>query len=164
MIEYDIDETGFGVSQDIHINKLKLFSTTSINHDAFSSIRGQLLYIALMTCYNVIYRVSQLCPVKYKSANQNYIKILSETVQHFKDTMDIKLNYPKMDKDSLKLYCFVDSGHNTNEDNTSQIGMVMGVADKYNNFHFIHWSSSKCQRSTRSMLVSEPHAFSNGFD
>lgn len=121
LIEYDENKTGLCVSQDIHIKKLKLLSTDPINHDAFRSVRGQLLYISQTTRPDISYRVSQLCQVKHKQASRQHIKLLNETVQHLKDTTDVKLRYPKMDKESLSLYCFVDSGYNTNEDHTSQL-------------------------------------------
>lgn len=164
LIEYDEDQTGLFVSQDIQIKKLKLLSPTSIDHDAFRSVRGQLLYIAQTTRPDISYRVSQLCQVKHKHATRKHIKLLNDTIQHLKETTNVKLRYRKMDKDSLKLYCFVDIEYNTNEDHTSQLGMIIGLFDKHDTFHFIHWSSSKCQRATRSMLASETYAFSNGFD
>lgn len=69
-----------------------------------------------------------------------------------------------MDNESIKIYCFVDSGYNTNIDHTSQIGMIIELIDKHNTLHFLQWSFAKCQRSTCSILVSEKYSFFNRFD
>ena len=68
------------------------------------------------------------------------------------------------EKDTLRLFVFVDSGYNTNTDGTGQLGVFIFLADDTNKCHFLHWSSSMCPRITKSMLASETYSFSLGYD
>lgn len=43
---------------------------------------------------------------------------LKETVAYLKETQDLRLRFVPLDRASLKLYVFVDSGHNTNCEKT----------------------------------------------
>lgn len=76
------------------------------------------------------------------------------------------LSTKNIDHDAFRsvkiLYCFIYSGYNNNEDYTSWLGMVIGLIDKDKTFHFLHWSSTKCHQTTRSILASETYAFSFG--
>ncbi|KAI0993306.1 hypothetical protein K3495_g14878, partial [Podosphaera aphanis] len=74
------------------------------------------------------------------------------------------LNFVKLDQQSLPLITFTDSSFANNRDNSSQIGYVIVLTDRYNNANIIHWQSVKCRRVTRSVLASELYALSLGFD
>jgi len=136
----------------------------TIDRDKFRTIRGQLLFIAQSSRPDISYDVSQLCQVRYADIVKKDIKLLNQIVTHVKETKDLKLKFKKLKKETLRLLVFVDSGYNTNRDRTSQLGVIIFLADEENNCHFLHWSSSKCPRVTRSMLASETYAFSLGYD
>jgi len=134
------------------------------DQDLFRTVRGQLLFIAQSSRPDIAYDVAQLCQVQYGHAIKKDFRLLNDTVTTLRDTKDLTLKYPTLNKDTLRLNVFVDSGYNTNKDGTSQLGMIIFLADDTNRCHFLHWSSSKCPRITRSMLASETYAFSNGYD
>lgn len=102
--------------------------------------------------------------MQYKATTVGHVKLLNDVVNHLKATKTTKLNYNKLDKDKLRLLVIVDSGYNTNNDKTSQLGTLIFIADYKKDCHFLHWSSSKCPRITSSMLASETYAFSLGSD
>lgn len=74
------------------------------------------------------------------------------------------LQYMPLYNRSMKLYVFVDSGHNANRDKTSHIGVFVCLVDKLKNCQVLHRSSTKCQCVTNSMLSGEVYAFSLGYD
>lgn len=67
------------------------------------------------------------------------------------------LRYVSLDRASMKLYVFMDSGHNTNRDNTSQLGVLICLMDVDGNCHVLHCASAKYQLITRSMLPGGVH-------
>jgi hypothetical protein len=69
-----------------------------------------------------------------------------------------------LDKDSLSIITFTDAAFANNKDFSSQIGYIIVIADKHNKANILHWSSTKCKRVTRSVLVSELYAMAVGFD
>lgn len=74
------------------------------------------------------------------------------------------MKYDKLDKETLRIYVFVDSGFITNADGTSQLGVIIFLADAKNNCHFLYCSPSKCSRVKRSMSACETYAFSVEYD
>lgn len=90
--------------------------------------------------------------------------MLNETVKYLQESRELGIRFTPMEEPSMKLYVFVDSGHNTNQDKASQLGMIACLVDRQHNCHIIHWHSTKCQRVTRSMLAGELYAFSMGYD
>ena len=70
----------------------------------------------------------------------------------------------KLNTISLKLIVFIDVFFVNNINFTSQIGYVICLADAANKANLLHWSSIKCKRVTRSVLVSELFAMAQGFD
>lgn len=157
-------EHGLRMFQDVHIKKLRLLKEDVIDHDAFRTVRGQLLFIAQSSRPDIAYHVAQLCPVAYKDTKPKHLRVLNEVVEHVKKSATLALKYPKLDQSTLRLYVFVDSGYNTNADHSSQLGIVIFLADATGACHFLHWRSSKCPRITRSMLAGETYAFSEGYD
>ena len=152
------------VHQSSHINRLQVLNSKQIDQDLFRTIRGQLLLISQSSRLDVSYDVAQLYQIHYKMATAKNVKLLNDVVRHLKTSKILTLKYPKLDSATLKLYVIVESGYNTNIDGTSQLGVIVFITDDRNRCHFIHCSSSKFPRITRSMLASETYAFSTGYD
>jgi len=74
------------------------------------------------------------------------------------------LRYVPLDLKTLKLVVFTDGSFANNSDNSSQIGLVIVLADGENNANIVHWSSIKCKRVVRSVLASELYGMAHGFD
>lgn len=58
--------------QDNHIDRLQLFDVKNVDRDKFSTIRGQLLFIAQSSKPDIFYDVAQLCQVQYDAVEQNH--------------------------------------------------------------------------------------------
>lgn len=152
------------VHQQSHIERLNLLELQPIDQDLFRTVRGQLLFISQSSRPDIAYDVAQLCQVQYMHATKKDLKLLNDTVIVLRNTKDVTLKYPTLNKDTTRINVIVDSGYNTNTGGTSQLGMIIFLTDDTNKCHFVHWSSSKCPRITRSMLASETYAFSTGYD
>lgn len=158
------DDCSLSLWQDQHIRKLKSMDPHMVRPDLFSTIRGQLLFISQSSRPDIAYAVAQLCQIKKSELTKAHVKALNDVVTHLKNTPELKLQYRTLHHASMKIYVFVDSGHNTNKDKTSQLGFLVCLVDKDNNCHILHWASAKCARVTRSMLAGETYAFSLGYD
>lgn len=160
--------TTLQLCQDTHIHSLVKMEAGDMCAKKFRSIRSQLLFIAQSSRPDISYAVAQLAKFwkqKWKSNMYSFwmkLSIISRAQRAFISSLSLK--YPTLDRKSPCLYVFVDAGYNTNVDGTSQLGVFVFIADKFNNGLFIHWFSSKCSRISRSMIASESHAFSQGYD
>jgi hypothetical protein len=152
------------INQASHIERLALLRDTNIDQDMFRTVRGQLLFIAQSTRPDVSYAVAKLCQIPYEQATTNDANLLNQIVKYLRATKDLTLKYHALDKNTLKSYAFVDSGYNTNIYHASQLSVILFIVDDSKKCHFIHWSSAKCPRNTRSMLASETYSFSLGLD
>ena len=64
----------------------------------------------------------------------------------------------------MKLIVFTDAVFANNSDYISQIDFVICLTDGSNKANFIHWSSIKCKKVTRSVLAAELFVMTQGFD
>lgn len=126
-----------------------------VRPDLFSTIRGQLLFISQSSRPDIANAVAQLCQIKKSELNKAHLKALNEVVTHLKNTPELKLQYKTMHLATMKIYVFVDNGHNTNKEKTSELGFLVCLVDKDSNCHILHWASAKCARVTSSMLTGE---------
>ncbi len=72
--------------------------------------------------------------------------------------------FPKLDIDTLQVRGYADASFANNADNTSQLGMVIVLADGKGNACLIHYAYWKSRRVTRSVLSAEVYALSACFD
>jgi hypothetical protein len=91
-------------------------------------------------------------------------KALNRRLQWQIDNHARGLKFVELDINTLKWVVFTDASFANLNDNTSQIGFVVTLADKYDNANIVHWSSIKCKRVTRSVLASELYGITHGFD
>lgn len=113
-----------------------------------------------------------ICQLPYQFAQQllrkhttgKKTKKLNNIVKCLKQTNDIKLQYPKLDLESLRLLVFNDSSFHNREDSKSELGFLIFLADKSNRCSVLHYSSKKSHRVTRSSMEGETLAFVDEFD
>ena len=98
--------------------------------------------------------------MNYGSIEKKNVSLLNKVVTRLEETRSLKLKYRKLDTNSLRLLVFVESKYSTNADGTSQLVVAIFFPDTNRNCHFLHWSSTKFPRVTRSMLESEIYSFS----
>jgi hypothetical protein len=78
--------------------------------------------------------------------------------------LDIPLQLPKLDPDSLHLTVYSDASFSNNHDLSSQLGNIVFLSDKTGACSPLHYSSHKSKRDTRSVLGGEVMAFVEAFD
>jgi hypothetical protein len=62
----------------------------------------------------------------------------------------------------MRLLVLTDASFANNRDLLSQIGYVLVLADSTGRANILHWSSTKCERVTRSVLASELYGIARG--
>lgn len=81
-----------------------------------------------------------------------------------KTSPDFGLRFVSLDPDSLRVVVFADASFASNVDITSQIGIVICLADKNNKANIVYYSSFKSQRVTWSVLAAELFSVAHAFD
>lgn len=134
--------------------------------DMFRNDWGKLLSTSQTSRSDVPYNVAPLhmYQVKYKSLEKKHHDLLNETVYLVNRAKDVRIKIKKLNNMTFRLYVFVDSGYKTNSDCTSSIDVIIFLADGDNNWHFIHWSATKCTKVAKFTLPSETYTFSTGCD
>ena len=72
--------------------------------------------------------------------------------------------YVKLDINILHLFIFIDTSFINNKNLLLKIDYILVLADIMNKVNIIYWSSIKCKRITRSVLVSELYAMAYRFN
>lgn len=93
-----------------------------------------------------------------------HARSLNYLVRHLKKPPIHRLRYPRLDKDSFRIQTYSDAAYSKIHMDTSQIGYVIFLADKYNSCKPLYWYSYKSKRVLRSVLSSETVAFGDAFD
>jgi hypothetical protein len=96
---------------------------------------------------------------------------LNKRLQWQMDHLDRGLRYVNIDLRFAKLIIFANGSFANNRDLSSQLGFLVTLANEertHNSFeligNIIHWSSVKCKRVTRNVLISEIYGMVNGVD
>jgi hypothetical protein len=83
--------------------------------------------------------------------------------------LDRGLDYIALDLNTCKLFVFANGSFANNKDLSFQLGFLILFANEMRESSFfelagniVHWSSTKCKRVTRSVLVSEIYGIMNG--
>lgn len=74
------------------------------------------------------------------------------------------LYFPELDLRSLVVRGYADAGFSTNEDNSSQLGMVGTLCNKFDNASILHYASWKFPRVPNSVLAAEVHTLTSCYD
>lgn len=158
-------DNGIHVSQSALILRLKPIpedATTTMS--MFRSIRGSILYIAQCTRIDVSYRAALLSQVTEKNLDISQMKEANSIVEYLQQTANVALRFDKLDRKSIRLCVYVDASPATSHATAPHLGVLIALCDHTGRCHLIHWSSTKCHRSTQSMIGAELYAFSLGFD
>ena len=107
---------------------------------------------------------AQVTEERFSKDSSKYLKAINAIVTHLCSSEVPYIRYPKLDIETLRLQTYSDASFSTNEDQSSQLGYVIFLADGENRCSPLHWSSHKAKRVTRSVLGSEVLVFSDAFD
>ena len=155
------DGTRF-VSQPKQISRLKLLPTTC-SFTEYRSARASLAWL-IQTRPDVACAISMSARITTSSFNIACIEAYNSTVRYLRKTKDRRLQYPKLDPNSLRLACYVDAGHCNTSEGKSQLGYLLILADASNKCSILAFSSKRSRRIVRSTTAGEGLAFADGFD
>lgn len=115
---------------------------------------------------DVQYEVSQLAHVVKDLLLKNpakKIKFLSLVLQYTFDSPG-EVSNSKSDFQSIRVVGFLDAFIANNYDNSTQLGFILFIVDKYNRVVPVNFKSYKGQKSFQSVLACESIAFGDIFD
>lgn len=150
------------LDQSEYIQRLKYLQRNAKFED-YRSLRARLLWIG-NTRPDICAAVSISSSITKKVHSEKENDKLNKIVKYLKETKDIRLKYPKLDLNSLRLLVYSDSSFNNREENRSQLGFIIVLSDNTNQCCILHYSSQKSKRVTRSSMGAETLAFVNAFD
>lgn len=152
----------YTLSQPEYSERLKPIPQ-DISFDKFRSVRAALSWL----CHSrpdICCEVNRACQVTEKSFELRHVKALNKTIRRIRETKSFTLKYRPMDSTTLHMRVYSDASFASNDDNSSQLGYIVLLADKQNNCHVLAYSSKKSKRVVRSIMAGEVFAFSAAFD
>lgn len=126
-------------------------------------MRARLAFIS-NTHLDIAYAVSMDSAVTTKSFGKEKIEELIKVVRPLRATRDIKLKYPRLYTDSLKIVVFSDSSYVNNDDLRSMPGFITALLEKSNQCSILHLLSHKSKCVCRSTILEETLTFVDSFD
>lgn len=157
-----LERNAVKLSQPQHIAKLSTICEDNVDISAFTTQRARGAYIASMCRPDFTYRFAACSQVVVPK--KVHAKRLNEAIESAKEDPNFGLSFVRLDPSSLRVIVFADASFASNEDLTSQLGFVIGLADKHGNANIVHYSSFKSKRVTRSVLAAELFAVVHAFD
>ena len=161
-VQIDTTADGFELGKEHYVKCLKILLKDCTFSD-FRSLGYKLAWIT-HTRPELSCAVNMAAQVTEKTFSLDDIKELNRVVVHIRKTPSQKLTYVKLDKDSLRIKVYADSSFANNKDNSSQIGYIILLVDKFNTCNILNYSSRKSRRVTRSVFGGELYAFADAFD
>ena len=150
------------LSQEHYISRLHFLKKNS-SFPEFSSLRAQLAWV-VHTRPDIAFAVSFAAQFTETMHNTTCNQVLKSILRHLQASVDRELKYPKLDMDSLRILVYVDASHNNLENNRSQLGFVIILADKTDRCSFLRYTSYKSRRVTRSNMAGEALVFVDRLD
>jgi hypothetical protein len=108
--------------------------------------------------------ISQAVQETEKEFAPVHIAALNKAIKHLQATPGIKLMFPKLVIDSLKLLVYTDAAFGNNANLKSQLGYLVVLTEHSGSAAIVNYQSFKSRRIVRSSMASETLAFVHGFD
>ena len=134
-----------------------------LDSNDFISERAKVQYIGNCTRPDVC-AASQLLAMPVSKLTDKHFKTMNNLVKRCNSTNEVGLNYVPLDKESLRLMLFTDASFANAPNYKSQLGFVLLLADRFNKANIVHYGSSRCSRTTRSVMAAEIHGLIYGYD
>ena len=150
------------ISQSEYIRNIELLPKTT-TFDLFRSMRAKLNWIS-NSRPDISCAVSMASAVTEKLFNESKVKNLNSVIKHLKKTENMKLKFPPLDQETLKIVVYSDASFANNDDLSSQIGYIVFLSDNNENCSFLTYSPYKSERVCRSTMAAETMAFADAFD
>ena len=154
-------EAGFELSQKHYTKSLRILPK-GCNFSDFRALLHKLAWLT-HTRPEICCAVNMAAQVTDKSFGEDGITELNRVVTHVQKHPDQPLKNMRFASESLRIKVYADSSFANNRDNSSQIGYIILLVDKFANCNILHYSSHKSRRVTRSVLGAELYAFADSF-
>ncbi|KAI1001862.1 hypothetical protein K3495_g6346 [Podosphaera aphanis] len=162
-----LDEIGFSEKEEKRL-KFNAQPKKQLSLDTPLQFNGA--YLASICQPEACYEHSVAAQIQNPS--RDHITKLNGRLSWQKNNLERGLKNVPLDLKVVKLYVFVDASFANNADLSSQIGFVIVLANEIKqenhkfsiNGNFVHYSSTKSKRVTRSVLASEVYGMVGGVD
>jgi len=158
----DKHENGYKVHQRQYVERLTEISKNA-DFAELRRARAQLSWL-VHSRPDICVVANKLAQVTEKLFSEKHVKLYNSSVKYLKATNKTAMVMRQLDKDSLHIRAYADASFATNYDQTSQLGYIIALCDKFDNASILHFQSYKSRRVARSVLGAETYAFADAFD
>ena len=137
-----------------YVNSLMPINPKKFTAKEFGHLLGQPSYVAHGTRPDIAHHCARLLHIHAKESTVKDATELNKVLQTAKDKIK-GISFPNLDMSAVCIRGYADAGFATNEDQTSQLGMVIELMDGKNNVCILHYASWKSNRVVRSPLAAE---------
>ena len=160
-----VSKTCSGITMSAAVSEkslLKPIQVDPVDIDGYVAQRARGAYIASMCRPDLAYGFSSAA--QYSKPETDQARFLNKYIKTCIQSKDQKLNFVKLEIETLTISVFVDAAFANNTDNSSQLGFLTVLMDQHYFCNIVHYRTCKCKRVTRSVLASELYAMVLGFD
>jgi hypothetical protein len=149
------------MSQANYVDRLTFVQQRCKFEDIYT-VRAKLAWAA-HTRPDISYSVSRLAQTTASSFDSHTVVLANKVNKHLKSTPKLALQYPALDKTTLRILAYSDASLHNNVDLTSQLGSISNLADSIGICCIISFRSFKSKRIARSSMAAETMAFADTF-
>lgn len=117
-------------SHEQYIERLESL-TSSVTYEDMRSTRAKLSWV-FNTRPDICAAVSHLSQIAEKSFDENIYMLANKVINRLKNTLSLRLCFPKLDLKSVYLLVYSDASANDTSDQRCQIGFIILPMDKFN--------------------------------
>lgn len=156
--------------QNKYISKVERVKKNHLpTFEEFRSARAKYAYAAYSTMPDILIFVAQLSQVTqtvYDNNKKKYVKVLMSLEKALTGGPSLHgLRFVKLDMQRVEVFLCIDASFATNEDYSSQIGVLAMLREPDTGMcNVIHYTSHKTKRVCKSILAAELLAMTDGFD
>lgn len=145
-VEQDISE----VDQREYIANIGLVPA-DVNLEKYRSLRAESAWAThnrqdVRCCVN---RAAQVVAGEFENVREAHMMLLNSAIKKMKSTPELSLKYCKLDEAILHIRVYTDASFGTNDDMTSQLGLLVLLCDNEDKVHIMDVGSKKWKRVVR---------------
>ncbi len=153
---------GFEIHQRAYIDRLEKLPRDA-DFTQLPKSRAQLSWL-VHSRPDICVTASKLAQVTEKTFERKHVNMFNTAVNYLVESRGLSLQMRKLDMDSLHIRAYADASFATNHNLTSQLGYIVLLCDKWENYCTLHYASYKSRRVARSVLGAETYAFADAYD
>jgi hypothetical protein len=161
-LNIDQEDNSYFASMIAYISRLEQLPASASFND-FRTLRAKMLWIVNarpdLTAF-----VSIANSVTDATFAQSDVRRINERVRYLHETKDVRLEYPKLDIETLHMSVYSDASYVTRSDGSSQRGFIVLLVDDTQRCCILHFHSGKTRLVARSSMAAEVLAFADAYD